>query len=74
MEAILKFNLPEDNASFELATKASGMFHVLWEMDRYLKQHTKYAPDDMNEEAYKAYTNCRETLNELMSQENINFI
>jgi hypothetical protein len=73
MKAILKFNLPEDNTEFELATQASNMYSVLWDLDQWLRSNTKYAPDSMPEDEYKAYERCRETLRELMNNENISF-
>jgi hypothetical protein len=73
MKAILKFNLPEDNTEFELATQASNMHSVLWDLDQWLRSNTKYAPDSMPEDEYKAYERCRETLRELMNNENISF-
>ena len=37
MEAILKFNLPEDHIEFEMAVNGSKMHSVLWEMDQLVK-------------------------------------
>jgi hypothetical protein len=53
MEAILKFNLPEERPEFELAVDASKWYSVCWDMDQYLRSQTKYAPDDMPDEVYK---------------------
>jgi len=73
MQAILKFNLPEDSQEFELANNGAKMHNVLWEMDQWLRSNTKYAPDTMSEDTYNAYQACREQLRELMNSENINF-
>jgi hypothetical protein len=55
-EAILKFNLPEDQDDFELATNASKYYSVLWELDQYLRSKVKYPAEDVHEE----YTNAME--------------
>jgi len=71
MEAILKFNLPEERQDFMLAAKAMSFWSVLWELDQHLRGKTKYASDDMSEGEYNAYMAIRETLRELMLDENI---
>jgi len=43
MEAILKFNLPEERREFELTVDASKWYSVCWDMDQYLRSQTKYA-------------------------------
>jgi hypothetical protein len=73
MQAILKFQLPEDSQEFELANNGAKMHNVLWEMDKWLRSNTKYAPDSMSEDTYNAFQQCREQLRELMNSENINF-
>ena len=73
MKANLEFNLPEDTREFRLAVNAERMYMVLWEMDQWLRSNIKHAPDSMSEDTYKTFEKCRETLNELMSNENISF-
>lgn len=73
MEAILKFNLPEDRIEFELATNASKWYSVCWDIDQYLRAETKYAPDSMPEEVYESLSKTREKLREIMSDNNVNF-
>ena len=73
MEAILKFNLPEDNIEYELVNNAWKMHSVLWDMDQWVRSNTKHAPDTMSQDTYDAYQKCREQLNELMYEENISF-
>jgi hypothetical protein len=73
MQAILKFNLPDDLREFELANNATKLYNVLWEIDQWLRGNTKYAPDTMSEDTYNAYQECRNHLRELMNSENINF-
>jgi hypothetical protein len=72
MKAILKFNLPEDNTEFLLATQASDMHSVLWSLEQYLRGKLKYSSDDMSEDTYNAYEDCRKQLHNLMENSNIN--
>jgi hypothetical protein len=72
MEAILKFNLPEDNQEFKLATKAQDWWHVCWEMDQWLRTQYKYMPDnEYSEDKYNAYVQARDKLFELMSENGV---
>ena len=72
-KAILEFNLPEDDEQFMLAVKGKDMMMVLYELDQELRSNTKYAPDTMSQEVYDALVKVRETLRELMSNNNISF-
>ena len=73
MEAILKFNLPEETNDFELAVNAVKMYSIIWSLDQWLRTNTKYASDNISSDTYKAYEQCREKLHELMTDYNINF-
>ena len=73
MEAILKFNLPEETSDFELAVNATKMYSIIWSLDQWLRGNTKYASDNISSDTYKTYEECREKLHELMSDYNINF-
>ena len=72
MKAILKFNLPDDQHEYAMATQGSAMHSVLWDMDQWLRSQTKYAPDDMSEDTYKAFELCREQLREFINNDGIN--
>jgi hypothetical protein len=72
MKAILKFDLPDDQDEYVMATQASAMHSVLWDMDQWLRSQTKYAPDDMSEDTYKAFELCREQLREFINNNGIN--
>lgn len=72
-KAILEFNLPEDDEQFMLAVKGKDMMMVLYELDQDLRSNTKYAPDTMSQEVHDALVKVRETLRELMSNNNISF-
>jgi len=71
MKAILEFNLPDDDQEYDLANNAMRFWSVLWELDNILRANTKYAPDDMSEDDYDAYQKIRETLHELMRDNNV---
>ena len=66
MKATLEFNIPEENEEFLLAVHGSDWQHVAWQIDTWLRSKTKYAPDDMPEEAYKAYEKTREELHQII--------
>jgi hypothetical protein len=73
MEAILKFDLPEENPEFRLAVNASKWYSVVWDMDQYLRSQTKYAPDNMPDEVYETLSKTREKLFEIMNENSVNF-
>lgn len=72
MKATLEYELPEDQIEFDLATSASKMHSVLWDLDQWLRSKTKYAPDGTSECELKAYYACRDQLRELINENNIN--
>jgi len=71
MKAILEFNLPEDQTEYQIANDASKMFSVLWDMKQWLRAQVKYAPDEMSQEAYDTFEECKEKLNELLIDNNL---
>jgi len=73
MKAILKFDLPEEQNEFEMASNAFKWYSVAWDMDQYLRSQTKYAPDSMPEETYKAFSDAREKLHQILNQNNVHF-
>ena len=42
MEAMLKFNLPEEKDEFEIAVKAQSMHLALWEYKQFMRDELKY--------------------------------
>jgi hypothetical protein len=72
MKAKLTFNLPEDQSDFNFATQGSDWWMVVWEIDQWLRAQTKYANDDMSEDTYQAYKECREQLTEFINRRNLN--
>jgi hypothetical protein len=72
MKAILEFNLPEEQEEYQMFIDASKMQNVLWEMNQWLRSQTKHAPDSMSDDTYKAFEECREKLNELLVDNQVN--
>jgi hypothetical protein len=74
MEAILKFNLPEDQSDFDLAVNGAKAQSALWEMDQWLRAQYKYMSDEeYSEDKYETYEKCREQLREIVYENGINF-
>jgi hypothetical protein len=71
MKAIFKFNLPEEQDEYQMFIDANKMHSVLWEMKQWLRKETKYCADNISEDTYKAFEECREKLIELMNENNI---
>jgi len=73
MKAILEFNLPEDQLEFDLVSKASKWYNLAWELDQHLRSQTKYAPDTMPDEYYKALKDTRDKLYALLLEDGLSF-
>jgi len=71
MKAILEFNLPEDQAEYDLCNKASNMYSVIWDMTLWLRSETKYAPDNISDDTINALYKCRDKFNELINDNNL---
>ena len=71
MKAILEFNLPDDQIDFQDANNGQKFRLMLWEFDQYLRSQTKYAPDSMSDDTYKAYAHIREKLHEMLIEDNL---
>ena len=73
MKAILEYNLPEDQDDFELATKGSKWYGVVWDIDQWLRAQYKYMPDEeYSEDRYNAYVETRDKLREIMNDNGVN--
>lgn len=68
MEAILKFNLPDDQEDFNIALDGSKWALSMFELDQWLRSQIKYPPDTMSEDTYRAYENAREKLYEILNE------
>ena len=73
MKAILEFNLPEDHIEFTLCNNASKWYSLAWDLDQHLRAQTKYAPDNMPTEYYKALQDTRDKLYEILNDEGLSF-
>ena len=71
MKAILEFNLPDDQIDFQDANNGQKFRLMLWEFDQYLRSQTKYAPDSMSDDTYKAYSDIREKLHEMLIEDGL---
>ena len=71
MKATLEFSLPNDKWEFRMANDSAAMHAVLREMDQWLRQKMKHAPDSMSDDTYKAFEDCRHQLHELIGENNI---
>ena len=72
MKAILEFNLPEDQEDFRITADGYKWRTVVKEMEKWLRDKVKYAPDDMSEDECNAYIVCRKQLGEIIKEENLN--
>jgi hypothetical protein len=73
MEAILKFNLPEDQAELNSALDGYKWELALRKLDQYLRTNTKYAPDSFHDEKVKALYETRDELHRIMNSYNLEF-
>ena len=71
MNAILEFNLPEEEAEFTTALKGADWRNACWDMYQYLRTQVKYAPDEMSQEKYDALEEIREEFNRIMIENNV---
>lgn len=75
MKAILEFNLSDDSwdrIEFDNAVNGGKWKSAMWDLDQWLRKNTKYAPDSMPEEEYKAYERTRDELHRILNQSNLN--
>lgn len=73
MEATLKFNLPEEQPEFDNAVNGAKWSLVAWELDQWLRSQIKFAPEDMSQDAYEAFEECRDKLNEIKNDYGLKF-
>lgn len=73
MKAILEFDLPEEQPEFDNAVNGGKWSLVAWELDQWLRSQIKYAPDEMSQEAYDAFEECRDKLHEIKDDYGLKF-
>jgi hypothetical protein len=71
MEAIFKFNLPEDQDEYDVFIKANDMYSVIWEMKQWLRSETKYAPGNISDDTIHALYKCKDKFYELINDNNL---
>ena len=62
MEAILKFNLPDDSHEFKMALDGSKWSSAMWELEQWLRSETKYNSEALSQEKYDAYCEIRDKI------------
>lgn len=74
MKAKLEFDFDAegfDRVHFMDAINGQKWRLAIWEFDQWLRKNTKYAPDSMPEEEYKAYERVRDELHRCLNQSNL---
>jgi len=75
MEAILKFNLPEDKEEFETASKAMDWAILVWDIDQSIRNRLKYQTEKLDTSSAKEELELlRNELHELMEDNGLQFV
>ena len=72
MEAILKFNLPEEQVEFDLAVNGNKWSFVAWKVDQELRSKIKYS-ESITEEQRDIYQEVRNLINEYMLEQGVDW-
>lgn len=72
MEAILKFNLPEENYKFRAAVDGPKWVAAMMNIDSQLRTIIKHSTD-WTEEQMVAFREARDILHQSMDNHNLNF-
>ena len=74
MEAILKFDLPEDKEDFEVASKAMDWSILAWDIEQYIRNRLKYQTEKLDTSSAKEELELlRNELHELMEDNGLRF-
>lgn len=68
MEAILKFNLPDEQHEFDCAIQGGDWMFAMHTLDQWLRSQIKYPSEEISEDTYRAYENAREKLYEILNE------
>ena len=68
MEAILKFNLPDDQEDFNIALDGGKWALSMWELNNWLRSQIKHPPQGMSDDTYKAFEDTRDQLYEILNE------
>ena len=75
MEAILKFDLPDDKTEFEAATKSMDWAILAWDLDQYIRSRLKYQSDKLDTSSAKEELELlRNELRDLMEVSGLQFL
>jgi len=72
MEAILKFNLPEENSDFRYAVNGLKYSCIIYSLDQFLREKVKYDVN-LDENARNAYDDIRTKIRDLLLDEGLSF-
>ena len=74
MEAILKFDLPDDKTEFETATKSMDWAILAWDIDQYIRNRLKYQTEKLQTtSANEELELLRNELHNLMQEDGLQF-
>ena len=73
MEAILKFNLPDDSHEFKMALDGSKWSSAMWELEQWLRSETKHNSEALSQEKYDAYCEIRDKIYSILNKDGISF-
>ena len=70
MQGVLRFKLPEEEAEFRTTLDAGAWKNIAWEMESWLRQETKHAPE--HTPRIEALQEVRNKLHEFLNDDNLN--
>ena len=74
MEAILKFDLPDDKTEFEVASKAMDWSILAWDIDQHIRNRLKYQTEKLQTtSANEELELLRNELHDLMEVSGLQF-
>ena len=74
MEAILKFDLPDDKTEFEVASKAMDWSILAWDLEQHIRNRLKYQTEKLQTtSANEELELLRNELHNLMQEDGLQF-
>ena len=73
MKAKLTFDCEDsfERTALSRALKATDAYLVLFDIDNFLREKIKYAPDDVKQEVLDAYQAVRDKLHEILTERSV---
>ena len=68
MEAVLKFNLPDDQHDFDCAIQGGDWMCAMHTLDQWLRSQIKHPPQGMSDDTYTAFEQSRDQLHEILQE------